>query len=103
VGVTHVIVVSDSHLSARVPESERNWSAVLRHIEAAGPDLVVHVGDLSLDGTHDPEDLVYARAQLDRLSARWMAVPGNHDIGDIPASVTPMMRSTPGVSSGGSS
>ncbi|TVZ04752.1 metallophosphoesterase [Trebonia kvetii] len=26
----------------------------------------------------------YGRAQLDRLPARWRAVPGNHDIGDNP-------------------
>jgi hypothetical protein len=29
-------------------------------------------------------DLRHGRAQLDRLSAPWRAVPGNHDIGDNP-------------------
>jgi 3',5'-cyclic AMP phosphodiesterase CpdA len=80
-----VVVVADSHLSARAAEAERNWSAVVDHVQRTGPELVVHVGDLSLDGTHDGDDLVYARAQLDRLAPTpWVAVPGNHDIGDNP-------------------
>jgi 3',5'-cyclic AMP phosphodiesterase CpdA len=80
-----VVVVSDSHLSGRAAEAERNWSAVVDHVRRASPALVVHVGDLSLDGAHDAGDLDYARAQLDRLSPTpWVAVPGNHDIGDNP-------------------
>ena len=78
-----LVVVSDSHLSGRASEAERNWSAVVDHVHRTRPDLVVHVGDLSLDGENDAEDLDYAREQLGRLSpAPWIAVPGNHDIGD---------------------
>jgi len=80
-----LVVVSDSHLSGRAPEAERNWSAVVDHVHRTRPDLVVHVGDLSLDGENDAEDLDYAREQLGRLRpAPWVAVPGNHDIGDNP-------------------
>ncbi len=79
-----VILVSDTHLSPSAPEAEANWEAVLRHVEAAAPDLVVHLGDLTLDGAHDPGDLRYGRRQLDRLPVAWHAVPGNHDIGDNP-------------------
>jgi len=81
-GVAHVIVVSDSHLSERSVESDQNWSAVLRHIESAKPDLVVHLGDLSLDGAHALGDLRFARSRLDLLTVPWLAVPGNHDVGD---------------------
>ena len=78
-----LVVVSDSHLSGRASEAERNWSAVVDHVHRTRPDLVVHVGDLSLDGENDAEDLDYAVEQLGRLSpAPWIAVPGNHDIGD---------------------
>ncbi len=84
-GPTVVVVVSDSHLSGRAPEAERNWSAVVDHVRRSRPELVVHVGDLSMDGAHDDSDLVYARAQLERLAPTpWVAVPGNHDIGDQP-------------------
>jgi 3',5'-cyclic AMP phosphodiesterase CpdA len=79
-----VVVVSDTHLSVRTPEAQHNWSAVLRHVEAVRPDLVVHAGDLSLDGTHAAADLMHSCSQLELVSAPWRAVPGNHDIGDNP-------------------
>jgi 3',5'-cyclic AMP phosphodiesterase CpdA len=77
-----VVVVSDSHLTARLADSGRNWSAALRYMESSAPDLVVHVGDLSMDGAHDAPDLAYGRAQMDKVPAPWRVVPGNHDIGD---------------------
>lgn len=89
VAAIRVILVSDTHLSPRVAEPEANWEAVLRYVTKAAPDLVVHLGDLSMDGAHDPADLEYARAQLDRLPVPWHAVPGNHDIGDNPSLSTP--------------
>ncbi len=79
-----VVFVSDSHFSTRTPEAEHNWAAVVRHVAGIGPDLVVHVGDVSVDGAHRPEELVLARRQLDLLGAPWVAVPGNHDVGDNP-------------------
>jgi 3',5'-cyclic AMP phosphodiesterase CpdA len=83
--VGQVIVVSDTHLSPRVAESDLNWSSVLRYVASAQPDLVVHTGDLSMDGAHDQADLEYARSRLDRLAVPWLAVPGNHDVGDNPS------------------
>jgi 3',5'-cyclic AMP phosphodiesterase CpdA len=82
-------IVSDSHLSPRTPEAEANWSAIVEHTAEVVPDLVVHLGDLSLDGASDPDDLRFARAQLDRLPVPWLAIPGNHDIGDNPSAATP--------------
>ncbi len=82
--VGRVIVVSDSHLSERAPESDVNWAAVAEYIQVTKPDLVLHLGDLSLDGTHDQGDLTFARSRLDRLAVPWLAVPGNHDVGDNP-------------------
>jgi 3',5'-cyclic AMP phosphodiesterase CpdA len=79
-----MILVSDTHLSPRAPEAAANWDAVVRHVAETAPDVVIHLGDLSLDGAHNPDDLQYGRRQLDRLAAGWHAVPGNHDIGDNP-------------------
>ncbi len=86
-------VVSDTHLSPATPEAQANWEAVLRHVADTAPDLVVHAGDLSLDGAADPNDLDHAHRQLDRLTVPWRVVPGNHDVGDnvlpeIPKAVT---------------
>lgn len=77
-----VVVVSDSHFSPRTPEAERNWDAVVHRVGNARPDLVIHAGDVSVDGAHRPDELRQARAQLDRLPVPWHIVPGNHDVGD---------------------
>ncbi len=79
-----VILVSDTHLSPAAPEATANWDAVLRYVGSATPDVVIHLGDLTLDGAHDPADLHNGRQQLDRLPVAWYAVPGNHDVGDNP-------------------
>jgi hypothetical protein len=84
VAAARVILVSDTHLSVSAPQAQANWDAVVRYVGASAPDLVIHLGDLSLDGARDAADLRHGRAQLDRLPAAWRAVPGNHDIGDNP-------------------
>jgi 3',5'-cyclic AMP phosphodiesterase CpdA len=92
-----VILVSDSHLSRRAPQARANWEAVLRYVDAAAPEAVIHLGDLSLDGAHDPDDLHLGRQQLDRLPVAWHAAPGNHDIGDNPRPGAPAdSQVTPG-------
>lgn len=86
---TRVILVSDSHLSVSAPQAQANWDAVVAYVGVCRPGLVIHLGDLSLDGTRDATDLAHGRAQLDRLPAPWRAVPGNHDIGDNPSPGVP--------------
>lgn len=77
-------LVSDSHLSPASQEAQANWDAVIHHVAADAPDAVIHLGDLTQDGAHDPASLAYGRQQLDRLPVPWHAVPGNHDVGDNP-------------------
>jgi 3',5'-cyclic AMP phosphodiesterase CpdA len=79
-----VVVVSDTHLSPRAPEAASNWEAVVDYVGRAQPELVLHAGDLTLDGASTTAELGQARARLDSLPAPWLAVPGNHDIGDNP-------------------
>ncbi len=79
-----VILVSDTHLSASAAQAQANWDAVVSYVGAYTPDLVIHLGDLSLDGAGNGMDLRHGRTQLDRLPTAWHAVPGNHDIGDNP-------------------
>ncbi len=88
-----LLIVSDSHLSARTPEADANWGAFADHVEAVAPDLVVHAGDLTLHGIKWPEEFEHARSRLDALSVPWTAVPGNHDVGDNPGvSICPPVR-----------
>jgi 3',5'-cyclic AMP phosphodiesterase CpdA len=69
-------------LSTRAPEAISNWVAVAGL--AAEVELVIHAGDLTLDGARQGADAEYARRLLDALPALWVAIPGNHDIGDNP-------------------
>jgi 3',5'-cyclic AMP phosphodiesterase CpdA len=88
--MARLLVVGDSHLSPSVAYADENWDAVVREVDRRRPDLVVHVGDISLDGARTPSDLAHARRRMGELTLPWRAVPGNHDIGDIGASSEPV-------------
>lgn len=81
--MVRVLQVTDTHLSARVPSADENWAAVVAAVPGLGVDLVVHTGDITRNGAEDPDELTLARERLDRLEVPWLAVPGNHDIGDV--------------------
>jgi Icc protein len=85
-----ILQVSDSHLSPLAPYADENWMAVVEHVRATRPDLVVHTGDVTLDGASNDVDLVHARRLLDLLPVPWLTVPGNHDIGDVGATEDPV-------------
>ncbi len=74
--------VSDAHLSASRPFFAGNFARVAEAVRAARPDLLVATGDLSLDGADCDEDLRHAEREHARVAAEWVAVPGNHDVGD---------------------
>lgn len=88
--MVRVVQVSDTHLSPRTPEATDNWRAVVRHLNADPPDLVVHTGDVTLDGAHDEADLQFARRLLDEVEAPQVVVPGNHDLGDVAPTAMPI-------------
>ncbi|MEH2478091.1 3',5'-cyclic AMP phosphodiesterase CpdA [Nitrobacteraceae bacterium AZCC 2146] len=79
---THIALISDIHLSRQRPYFHVNWEILLEELAAVAPELVLVAGDLSLDGPHHSDDLAFARAQLDRMPCPWLAVPGNHDVGN---------------------
>lgn len=79
-----LVQVSDPHLSRSRAYFQRNWDKFVAMMSADPPDLIVCSGDLCFDGVNFPEDLAFAREQLDRLPSPWLAIPGNHDIGDQP-------------------
>ena len=85
-----VAQLSDAHLSPRVPGFGANFALAAAAVRAAAPDLLVATGDLSLDGAGTPGELAAARDAHAGLAPDWVAVPGNHDVGDGPAQpVTP--------------
>jgi 3',5'-cyclic AMP phosphodiesterase CpdA len=79
-----VTVVSDSHLSDLNPAASRHWDAVVGHLAADPPDLVVHAGDAALDAGRAPAELRVVRQAMNRVPVPWTIVPGNHDLdGDV--------------------
>ncbi|MGV3553342.1 metallophosphoesterase family protein [Rhizobium sp.] len=78
----HVIQLSDMHLGESKQYNQAGWEACLAYINKVGPDLVALTGDLVFDDMDCEEDHAFVRRQFDRLSSKWVAIPGNHDIGD---------------------
>ena len=76
--------ISDTHLSNRVPGFRANFDLLAEHLRDMRPDLVINTGDISLDGADRVEDLGVAHEAHSELGLDWLAVPGNHDIGDDP-------------------
>jgi 3',5'-cyclic AMP phosphodiesterase CpdA len=79
-----ILQVSDTHLSRTHAYFQDNWDAFVDCVAEEQPDLVFVTGDMCFNGPVNPDDLVFAREQLDRIPAPWRAIPGNHDIGDVP-------------------
>jgi len=82
--MARIIQFSDTHLREGQWRHQRGFSRAVRR---AGPaDLAIITGDLSVDGADHLADLQSARARFERLPCSWRAIPGNHDIGEEPAS-----------------
>ena len=80
-----LVQVSDTHLSAERAYFNDNFDVFCAEMAADPPDLIVHTGDISLDGAASDADLVYAANELKRLPGEVLTLAGNHDIGEAPA------------------
>ena len=80
--ITKIAQISDTHLSNRKPLFDGNFAPVAEALRDAKPDLVIHTGDLSLDGADSEKDLRHGTAAMNAIDLDWMALPGNHDVGD---------------------
>lgn len=80
--------ISDTHLSPRHPVFDRNHAVVAERLRADRPDLVVHTGDISahgeLGGEAGQAELEHAFARHQEMGLDWLAIPGNHDVGNDP-------------------
>jgi 3',5'-cyclic AMP phosphodiesterase CpdA len=77
-----IIQISDTHLSPGKVHFADNWAPLARWIAEQRPDLVIHTGDVTVDGAEVEEDLRYCSELMHGLGVRFRAVPGNHDVGD---------------------
>ncbi len=68
----------------RLPAVPCDFDRVAAALHDLRPDLLVHTGDVSLDGAGQEADLAYAAGAHARLPGPVWSVPGNHDVGDYP-------------------
>jgi alkaline phosphatase D len=79
-----VIQISDTHLSVEHRHFERNTNIIADSLATRMPDLIVHTGDISMDGAGGRrQDLELAKRWNSRLPAEVLSLPGNHDVGDL--------------------
>lgn len=76
-----IIQITDTHFSALKPHFNGNWEPLKEWIEEEKPDLVIHTGDLSVDGAGFEDDIVFSIDLIRQLSVPVLLVPGNHDVG----------------------
>lgn len=77
-----VVQVSDIHVHPDKPESLVMHSVVRDTVTRLQPALVVFSGDISADGHVVPDMLSKVKKLLDGWGLPWVAVPGNHDVGN---------------------
>jgi 3',5'-cyclic AMP phosphodiesterase CpdA len=80
--MVRLVQISDTHLSPTKSHFADNWEPLAAWIAAERPDLVIHTGDVTIDGADSEADLHYCAGLLRRLEIPFRAVPGNHDVGD---------------------
>jgi 3',5'-cyclic AMP phosphodiesterase CpdA len=78
-----VIQISDTHLSRGKAHFVGNWEPLARWIASHRPDLVIHTGDVTIDGAENDVDLAYASDLIAVAGGRWRVLPGNHDVGEV--------------------
>ena len=82
--VMKVLQISDTHLSRSHAYFQDNWIVLREAIAKERPDFVVHSGDVSFNGPASPDDIGFARQEMNRIEVPWRAIAGNHDIGEAP-------------------
>ena len=85
-----IIQITDTHVSPGKPHFNGNWEPLARWINDSGADLVIHTGDLSVDGADEDEDLVFSMDLMRQVAVPMLIVPGNHDVGHLPGSAQPV-------------
>ena len=80
--MVRVVQITDTHLSRTKPHFAENWPTLATWVRSRRPDLVIHTGDVTVDGADQENDLVVSAAALRELGAPVLCVPGNHDVGE---------------------
>jgi 3',5'-cyclic AMP phosphodiesterase CpdA len=85
-----IVQITDTHFSPTKPHFNGNWGPLAAWIEQSGADLVIHTGDLSVDGADRDDDIAFCMDLMREISAPMLLVPGNHDVGHLAGSPQPV-------------
>jgi len=80
--MTRVLQISDTHLSPAKRHFAANWAPLHDWIVRQHAELTIHTGDLTVDGADVEEDMRAGAALMHALPGAFLAVPGNHDVGE---------------------
>ncbi|OQM77222.1 metallophosphoesterase family protein [Manganibacter manganicus] len=80
--MTRILQISDTHLSPTKRHFHDNWRPLCDWIARQNADLIIHTGDVTVDGADVEEDMRYCSALLRTLDVPVLCVPGNHDVGE---------------------
>ncbi|TPL90516.1 metallophosphoesterase [Mesorhizobium sp. B2-3-13] len=85
-----IVQITDTHFSPSKPHFNGNWEPLAAWIAQSGADLVIHTGDLSVDGADKDADISFCMELMREISVPMLLVPGNHDVGHLPGSLQPV-------------
>jgi 3',5'-cyclic AMP phosphodiesterase CpdA len=80
--MARVLQISDTHLSPAKRQFAANWAPLRDWALRQNAELIIHTGDLTVDGADSEEDMRDGAALMRLLPAKVLAVPGNHDVGE---------------------
>ena len=80
--MARIVQISDTHLSQGKSHFAGNWPPLLAWVTEQAPDLIVHTGDVTVNGADVEDDMRVGAAYLAQLPAPYLVSPGNHDIGE---------------------
>jgi len=87
--MARIVVLSDIHLSPTHGFFWENWCAARAFANAASADAVIVNGDLAINGPDSDAEIAFAANALMSLRPPFIALPGNHDVGDEPPGQDP--------------
>lgn len=85
-----IIQITDTHLSPDKSHFNGNWEPLAAWVAQTGADLVIHTGDLTIDGADQEDDIAFSMELMHQLPIPMLIVPGNHDVGHLPGSDQPV-------------
>jgi alkaline phosphatase D len=85
-----IIQITDTHFSPEKSHFNGNWAPLLTWIEDTRADLIIHTGDLTVDGADKPGDITFCLDLMRQTSIPMLILPGNHDVGHLPGSEQPV-------------